>query len=187
MAVARDTKTRFQGVFARHQESCRVSADGEPKSCNCTPSYYGVVWDRAARKQRRTRRFRGVTEARNARKDLVDALSRGTALDVAGPRLCHARDEFAAAARDGIALNKWGRRYRTTAWKDLDGSLRRVPDELARRRLGDVSRGDVQRLVDDMTRRGAAGARAPPPGHALPPLFPPAPGREHGGDHPPAH
>jgi|tagenome__1003787_1003787.scaffolds.fasta_scaffold20975094_3 integrase len=159
MAVARDTKTRFQGVFARHQESCRVSAGGEPKSCNCTPSYYGVVWDRAARKQRRTRRFRGVTEARNARKDLVDALSRGTALDVAGPRLSHARDEFVAAARDGIALNKWGRRYRTTAWKDLDGSLRRVPDELVRRRLGDVSRGDVQRLVDDMTRAGASGSR----------------------------
>src|SRR3954447_14889916 len=159
MGVARDTKTRFQGVFARHQESCRVSAGGEPKSCNCTPSYYGVVWDRAARKQRRTRRFRGVTEARNARKDLVDALSRGTALDVAGPRLSHARDEFVAAARDGIALNKWGRRYRTTAWKDLDGSLRRVPDELARPRLGDIARGDVQRLVDDMARAGASGSR----------------------------
>src|SRR3954452_16315873 len=159
MAVARDTKTRFQGVFARHQGACRVSAGGELKSCNCTPSYYGVVWDRAARKQRRTRRFRGVTEARNARKDLVDALSRGTALDVAGPRLSHARDEFVAAARDGIALNKWGRRYRTTAWKDLDGSLRRVPDELVRRRLRDVSRGDVQRLVDDMKRAGASGSR----------------------------
>src|SRR3954471_24026181 len=146
MAVARDTKTRFQGVFARHSELCRVSAGGEPNSCNCTPSYYGVVWDRAARRQRKTRWFRGVTEARNARKDLADALSRGTALDVAGPRLSDACVEFVAAGRDGIALNKWGRRYRTTTWKDLAGSLWRVPDELARRRLGDITRGDVQRL-----------------------------------------
>src|SRR5918912_3570899 len=171
MPVARDTKTRFQGVFARHQESCRVSVGCESKSCNCTPSYYGVVWDRAARRQRKTRRFRGVTEARNARKDLADALSRGTALDVAGPRLSDAREQFVAAARDGIALNKWGRRYRKTAWKDLDGSLRSVPDELARRRLGDIARGDVQRLVDDMARAGASGSRVRSVVNALRSLF----------------
>jgi hypothetical protein len=67
----RDTKTRFQGVFARHQQACRVSAGGDPRACNCTPSYYGVVWDRAARKQRKTRRFKGVwkpaTRARTSR------------------------------------------------------------------------------------------------------------------------
>ena len=127
MPVARDTKTRFQGVFARHFENCRVSAGGEPKSCNCSPSYYGVVWDRAARKQRKTRRFRGVTEARNARKDLADALSRGTALDVAGPRLSDTGDEFVAAARHGIALNKWagaiGPRPGRTSTDRCDASL----------------------------------------------------------------
>jgi integrase len=155
----RDTKTRFQGVFARHQDRCRVTTGGDPKTCNCSPSYYGVVWDRAARKQRKTRRFRGVTEARNARKDLADALARGTALSVAGPKLADARDQFVVAARDGIALNKWGRRYRRSAWKDLEGSLNSVPDALARRRLGDITRGDVQRLVDDMTRTGSSGSR----------------------------
>jgi integrase len=157
--VARDTKTRFQGVFARHQESCRVSGGADAKSCNCTPSFYGVVWDRAARKHRKTRRFRGVMEARNARKDLADALSRGTPASLAGPRLVDARKQFVVAARDGIALNKWGRRYRRSAWQDLDGSLRRVPDSLARRRLGDITRGDVQGLVDDMARAGASGSR----------------------------
>jgi hypothetical protein len=44
----RDTKTRFQAVYARHQELCRVTAGAELQSCNCTPTYYGVVWDRAA-------------------------------------------------------------------------------------------------------------------------------------------
>ncbi len=159
MPPARDTKTRFQGVYARHQEACRVSAGADPAACNCTPSYYGVVWDRSARKTRKTRRFKRVMEARNARKDLADALNRGTQLAVAGPRLADACDQFIEAAREGVALNKWGRRYRRRAWEDLESALRHVPDELLRRRLGDVSRGDVQRLVDELTRRGMSGSR----------------------------
>jgi integrase len=155
----RDSRTRFQGVFARHQESCRVSAGGDRQSCNCTPTFYGVVWDRAARKHVKTRRFRGVMEARNARKDLADALAKGTAVSVAGPRLDAARKDFIAAAREGIALNKWGRRYRRRAWEDLESSLRRLPDSLARRRLGDITRGDVQSVIDDMTRAGSSGSR----------------------------
>jgi integrase len=155
----RDGKTRFQGVFARHQESCSVTAGGEPKSCNCTPTYYGVVWDRAARKHVKTRRFRGVMEARNARKDLADALTTGTPVTVAGPRLEDARRDFIKAAKEGVALNKWGRRYRRRAWEDLESSLKRLPATLARRRLGDVTRGDVQGVVDDMTRAGASGSR----------------------------
>jgi hypothetical protein len=146
-------------VFARHQESCNVTAGGDPKSCNCTPAYYGVVWDRASRKHVKTRRFRGVMEARNARRDLADALAKGTPVTVAGPRLEDARLDFIAAAREGVALNKWGRRYRRRAWEDLDSSLRRLPDSLARRRLGDITRGDVQGVVDDMTRSGASGSR----------------------------
>jgi integrase len=146
-------------VFARHQESCNVSAGADPAACNCTPSYYGVVWDRAARKPRKTRRFKRVMEARNARKDLADALAEGKPLSVAGPRLADARDQFIQSARDGVALNKWGRRYRRRAWEDLDSALRRVPQEVARRRLGDISRGDVQRLVDELTRQGLSGSR----------------------------
>jgi integrase len=156
---SRDTKTRFQGVYARHQQGCRVTAGGEPKTCNCSPSYYGVVWDRAARKQVKTRRFKGVTEARNARKDLAEALTKGTALSIAGPRLDAARTDFIADARSGVALNKWGRRYRRRAWEDLESSLGRLPEQLARRRLGDITRGDVQNVIDEMTRSGASGSR----------------------------
>jgi hypothetical protein len=127
----RDTKTRFQGVYARHQDRCCVTAGAETRSCNCTPTYYGVVWDRAARKHVKTRRFRGVMEARHARKDLADALTKGTAVSAVGPRLDAARKDFIAAAREGVALNKWGRRYRRRAWEDLESSLRRLPDSLS--------------------------------------------------------
>jgi hypothetical protein len=155
----RDIKMRFQGVFARHRKACKINAGGDPRECNCTPSYYGVIWDPAAGKVRKTRRFAGVTEARDARRDLLDALQQGAFVAVAGPRLSDARMQFINAAREGVALNKWGRRYRRRAWEDLDSALRHVPDRLAQRRLGDISRGDVQRLVDDLTRAGMSGSR----------------------------
>jgi integrase len=98
-------------------------------------------------------------EAHNARKDLADALAQGKLPSVAGPRLAEARTQFVRAAREGVALNKWGRRYRRRAWEDLDSALRHVPDALSRRRLGDIRRGDVQRLVDDLTRSGMSGSR----------------------------
>ena len=99
-------------------------------------------------------------EARNARKDLADALAQGTALSVAGPRLDDAREQTsspprATASRSTSGAGATGAR----AWEDLESSLRRLPDSLARRRLGDITRGDVQRFVDDMTRAGASGSR----------------------------
>ena len=155
----RDTKTRFQGVFARHKEACRVSLGGEASTCNCSPRYYGVVWDARARKTRKTRRFARVLEARNARSDLVMALRNGIAAEALGPKLGEARTQFVEAAGEGVALNKWGRRYRRRAVQDLESALRQVPDDLARRRMRDVGRGDLQRMVDDMTRRGLSGSR----------------------------
>lgn len=63
------------------------------------------------------------------------------------------------AGRDGVALNKWGRRYRRRAVEDLESALRQVPDWLARRKLVDVRRGDVQRLIDEMTAADLSGSR----------------------------
>src|SRR5215218_10991765 len=157
----RDTKTRYQGVFARHQQACRTTATGDAKACHCTPSYFGVVWDRAARKHRKTRRFARAGEARHARRELADALREGNlpASSVAGPRFDDSRDKYVEAARSGVALNKWGRRYRERAVEDLESALRHVPDRLARRRLGDVRRADVQKLVDDLSANGLSGSR----------------------------
>jgi integrase len=155
----RDTKTRYQGVFARHQERCATTATGDPRRCNCQPSFYASVWDRAAGRYRKTKRASRLAEARNARADLIEALRDGKLILAAGLRLDDARDQFIAAAREGVALNKWGRRYRRRAVDDLESSLAQLPAWLAPRKLAEVRRGEVQRLADELSAAGLSGSR----------------------------
>jgi integrase len=155
----RDTKTRYQGVFARHQERCATTATGDPKRCNCRPSYYASVWDRGVGRYRKTKRTPRLAEARNARADLLAALSQGKLIVGAGLRLDDARDQFIDAARDGVALNKWGRRYRRRAVDDLESSLAQLPAWLAPRKLAEVRRGEIQRLADELSAAGLSGSR----------------------------
>jgi len=70
-----------------------------------------------------------------------------------GPqRLRDAHKRFIAAAREGRALNKHGRRYKRSAWEDIDECLaKHVVPVLGPRRLADVKRANVQRLVDDLS------------------------------------
>lgn len=158
----RDTRTSQQGIFARHQEGCGCEQLGRrpdpaevSRACNCRPSYYGVVWDRERGRPRKTRRFRKMADARTARRDLERSLSEGTApTATAALRLDEACERFVRAARDGVIVNKWGRRYRSRAVDDLASALAQIPEDMARRRLDDVRRGDVQRMIDDL-----AGAR----------------------------
>lgn len=154
----RDTKTRFQGVYARHQQACAISARSGTR-CSCSPTYWGKAWDRRVSKHRKTRRYPNATAARNARQDLVDALASGTLPAVASARTSEAIERFIQAAGEGVVLNKWGRRYRRRAVEDLESALRHVPEAIARRRLDDVRRSDVQALVDKLTSDGKSGSR----------------------------
>lgn len=154
--MPKDTKTRYQGVFARHKQACRVESGGR---CNCQPSYYGAAYDRATARTRRTRRFPTVDAARNARTDLVAALARGDAPAPRGLRLADARAQFVKAAREGRALNKRGRRYKPTAIDNIEISLKtHAEPHLGARRITDIRRGDIQvQVVDRMsgTRSGS--------------------------------
>lgn len=62
--MPKDTRTRFQGIYARHRISCALE---RRNSCNCKPSYWGKVWDRAAGKPRKTKFLASASAARNAR------------------------------------------------------------------------------------------------------------------------
>jgi len=149
VGVPKDTRTRYQGVYARHQQRCRTKEGGR---CNCKPSYYGIAYDRARRKHVGTRRQPTTEAARNARADLQARLDRGETPATRGVRLTEAREQFVKAAREGRALNKHGRRYKRKAIDLIEGRLKHdVEPRLGRRRIGDIRRGEVQAIVDDLT------------------------------------
>ena len=144
----KDTKTRYQGVFARHKQHCAIGGGGR---CNCKPSYYGAVYDRARKQYVKTKRTTTAEAARNARLDLAKTVERGEVPATNAVRLRDARERFVAAAREGRALNKRGRRYKPRAIDNVDESLRlHVEPVLGHKRLSDIRRGDVQAIVDEL-------------------------------------
>jgi integrase len=147
--MAKDTKTRYQGVFARHMTGCAVERD---KRCSCSPSYWGKVWDREANKARRTSFLANQNAARNARDDLLRDVRAGTLSANESMRVETGVETFLRAAESGVVLNKHGRRYKASALRDLEGALKShaVP-AFGAKKMGDVRRRDVQHLVDEIT------------------------------------
>ena len=144
----KDTKTRYQGVFARHKQHCAI---GEGGRCNCKPSYYGAVYDRARKRYVKTKRTTTAEAARNARLDLAKSVERGEVPAANVLKLRDARQRFVAAAREGKALNKHGHRYKPRAIDNVDESLRlHVEPVLGNKRLSDIRRGDMQAIVDEL-------------------------------------
>jgi integrase len=147
--VAKDTKTRYQGIYARHRIDCALENGGR---CDCSPSYWGQAWDRAVGKPRKTKACASIAEARNARADLEATLRAGMLPASSTMRLAKAVEAYLAATESGSALNKHGRPYKPSAIRDLKGALEgHVSTALGAKRLADVRRGDVQRLIDTMT------------------------------------
>jgi hypothetical protein len=68
------------------------------------------------------------------------------------------RERFIRGAREGFVLNKWRRPYRPRAVDDLE-SLNQLPREMLRRPVDLVTPGEVQELVDELTRRGRSPSR----------------------------
>jgi integrase len=151
-AMPRDTKTKFQGVYARHSKHCRVETGGQ--RCNCSPSYWGKVWDRSQQKMVKTPYLQTVGAARNARNDMLRELQDGNVISTGGLRLLEARERFVTAAREGKALNKRGQRYKPSAIDNIEQSIRKhVEPTLKHKRLRDIRRGDVQAVIDDLAPR----------------------------------
>lgn len=140
--ACKDTRTRYQGVFARHQAGCGMERG---KACGCKPRYYGVAWDPNEKRQLKTRRFNKAIEARDARADLIEAIGKGILAPPPSKRLNlrAARQQFLKGVHEGVVLNKWGRRYKPRSFGNLESSLNHLPESMLRRPIEEVKRGDV--------------------------------------------
>jgi integrase len=74
-------------------------------------------------------------------------------------RLADAHDLFIADCKAGVALTKRGRPYKPKAITNLDSSLKRLPDGIRLELLDALSRGQIQKAVDDLRREGLSSSR----------------------------
>ncbi len=145
----RDIRTRYPGVYARHKVGCRTESGGR---CSCSPSYFASVYDRYRKRYVKTRRQQSIAAARSARDDLIRALQTGQLPESGGIRLTEARERFVKSAREGRALNKRGLRYKPRAIDNVEEVLRvHIEPTLGTKRLSTISRGDVQKIIDELT------------------------------------
>lgn len=159
-----DTKTQYEGVFARHSLNCNLAV--EMKRCNCEPTYYGTVWDSEIGRNRRTGRVDEIEEARNLRADLLAEVKsrrgprgsrrRRPALVASAANGHHPRvplkdlhAEFIEACEKGVAINKHGRKFTKKARKDLDSSLGTLPGWLRSMYVDEIGDHHFQQAVDE--------------------------------------
>jgi integrase len=144
-----------KGIEERHARSCRSQTGGR---CNCEPTYRPYVWNSHAQAQIRGRPTKSPAEAASWRRDALIAIRRGRAVDLTAARtLREAATEWFSGARDGSIRTRSGERYKPSAIRSYDRSLRlRVLDTLGGEPLGDIRRADLQELVERLGAQGLA-------------------------------
>ena len=155
------TKSRT-GIEERHRKGCAKRDEGQRCTCKA-PSYVATVYDaKTAKRLRKT--FSGVgalTAAKLWRVDAAAALRAGTHESqrpvLATVSVQEACAQWARDARAGIVTTRSGDIYKPGAVRSYEQSLRlRVLDELGERRLHEIRRIDIQRLVNRLVVEGHA-------------------------------
>jgi integrase len=145
------------GIDVRHSKQCRSREGGR---CDCTPTYQAHVFDkREGRRIRKT--FASKTAAKQWRHDAITAIRNGelAALTPSSKTVADALDALVAGMQDGSVLDRSGRRYRPATVRSYRQAAETyLKPSLGRLRLGEVQRGDVQRMVDKLHANGMSGS-----------------------------
>jgi hypothetical protein len=131
----------------------------DPKvRCTCTPTYHAQIHD-AKTGRRLSRTFSTRSAAKRWRQDAYAALRSGELSADRGPMLEDAVEEWLGGLRAGHITTRSGDPYKPGAIRGYRSSLylRAVP-ALGHLRLAEVTTQDVQRLVDDLQKRGFSSA-----------------------------
>jgi integrase len=142
---------QLTGIEVRHKKAC-ASRNG--RRCNCQPSYQASVW--SARESKRIRKtFATLAEARAWRAETQTGVRRGTLRAPAHTTVAEAAEELVAGMTSGRVRTRSGDVYKPSAIRSYEAALRdHVVPRIGRTRLGDVQRGDVQRIADYLLAEG---------------------------------
>ncbi len=154
MSITKKPKTT-EGVVARHARSCASRA---AKACDCRPAFQAWSWDPVThRKLRRT--FPTVSAAKSWRAAAATAISRGELRAGPVPTVQAAAEALIAGLHDGSIRARGGSPFKPSTIVGYEAALRRrIIPALGRRRLSEVSRGDLTTLAERMLGEGRDGS-----------------------------
>ncbi|WP_217913334.1 tyrosine-type recombinase/integrase [Miltoncostaea marina] len=140
-----------EGVTPRHSRSCASRHDS---ACDCAPRYQAHAWDPVTRRKVR-KTFRTTAEAKSWRASATAAIERKELRAVKSPTLQAAAGELLEGMRAGAIRARGGDPYKPSTIASYEGSLHQhVLPALGRRRLSDVSRGDLVTLIERLLGAG---------------------------------
>jgi integrase len=151
------------GIRERHSRGCSSRGGGK---CNCTPSYEASVYDaRESRQQgrvvkiRRTFTGRGaLSAAKGWRVDAGALVARGEVKFEKKQRLEEAVGEWLDKCERGEVRSRRRTEYSASTLRDYRSDLARfVLPSLGHRAVTDITRADVQRVIEEMNGQGYAG------------------------------
>jgi len=143
-----------EGIEVRHSKACRSRKGGK---CDCNPTYRAHLWDgRNERRVRKTCRTR--TEAKQWRRDAAAAIAHAeVVITDRSPRLRVALDELLEGMKSGRVLTRSGDPYKPGTVRTYRYAVNDVwVPELGHLRVSEVTRSDVQCVIDDMRVAGAS-------------------------------
>jgi integrase len=114
-------------------------------------------WARRPKSHRQSRTFPTLMAAQAWRRDAQVAVEHGR-LRAAGPTTVReAAQQYTDGARQGLILNRSGEPYKPSAVRGIEQAFRlRLTPAFGARKLADVRRADLQRLIDRMQADGAS-------------------------------
>jgi integrase len=144
------------GIVKRHSRSCASRKDPGAE-CNCkkgTIRYEAWVYSR--REGRKIRKsFPTEAAAKAWRADSSTAVRKGTMKAPTTTKVREAAAEWLAGAGEGLIRPRSGDSYKPSAIRSYEASLRlRVLPAVGHMRLSEVTRVDLQDLVDELVREG---------------------------------
>ncbi len=148
-------RTSPEGVVVRHARSCASLRDG---LCDCKTRFQAWVWDPITRRKLR-RTFATVSAAKSWRAGAGVAISRGELRAGPVPTVEAAAEHLIAGLRDGSIRARGGSPFKPSTVVGYEAALRgRIIPALGKRRLSDVTRGDLTTIAEKMLGEGRDGS-----------------------------